>query len=147
MSSRVDSARAGDVDRNTELGQYVRRQPVEIPGVGLRSFGKAGVDERSDNSPNDIGDAVLLFVASEQLAPHAVDGLPLLVHHVVVFEQVFTSGEVLRFDGFLRRSDTARNQLRLDRHIFFHAEPEHQSLNSFAAEDTEQVVLEGQEES
>ena len=42
MSSRVDSAKLGDVDRDTELGQYVGPQPVEIPGVGLRSLGQRG---------------------------------------------------------------------------------------------------------
>ena len=33
---------------------------------------------------------------------HAVNGLALLVHHVVVFEDVFAGGEVLRLDRLLR---------------------------------------------
>ena len=72
---------------------------------------------------------------------HAIDGLPLLVHHVVVLEQVLTSGEVLRFDRLLRGRDTACDELRLDRHVFFHAEPKHQILDALAAEDAEQIVL------
>ena len=49
--------------------------------------------------------ALLLILAFEQRAAHAVDGLALLVHHVVVFEDVFARGEVLRLDGLLRGGD------------------------------------------
>ena len=49
-----------------------------------------------------LHDVLLLVDAFEQLAAHAVDRLALLVHHVVVFEQVFAGFEVLRFDGLLR---------------------------------------------
>ena len=88
-----------------------------------------------------------LFCGSprQQLVAHAVNGLPLLVHHVVVFEEVFTSGEVLRLDRLLRGRNAAGNQLRLDRHILFHAKPKHQALDALAAENTEQVVLQRKE--
>ena len=78
---------------------------------------------------------------------HAVNGLPLLVHHVVVFEQVLTSSEVLRLDRLLRGRDAPGDQLRLDRHVFFHAEPQHQVLDALAAEDAQQIVLERKEKS
>ena len=54
---------------------------------------------------------LLLVLAFKQLAAHAVHGLALLVHHVVVFEHVFTGGEVLRFDGLLRGGDALGDQL------------------------------------
>ena len=60
---------------------------------------------------------------------------------------MFTGREVLRFDGLLRGRDALGDQLRLDRHIFFHAEPQHQVLHALAAEDAQQVVLQGQIES
>ena len=80
-------------------------------------------------------------IAFEQLAAHAVDGLALLVHDVVVFEQVFAGFEVLRFDGLLRGCDALGDQLRFDRHILFHAEAQHQVLHALAAEDAQQIVL------
>ena len=53
----------------------------------------------------------LLVLAFEQRAAHAVDGLALLVHDVVVFEQVFAGGEVLRFHGLLRGGDALGDEL------------------------------------
>ena len=52
----------------------------------------------------DSGDVVfedqfLLLHAFQQLMAQAVHGLALLVHHVVVFEEVFAGFEVLRLDG------------------------------------------------
>ena len=44
-------------------------------------------------------------LAFEQLAAQRVDVLALLVHHVVVLEQVLAGGEVLRLDLLLRALD------------------------------------------
>ena len=95
----------------------------------------------ADNALDDFENALLLILPFEQLAAHAVDRLALLVHHVVVFEDVFAGGEVLGFDGLLRGRDALGDHVALDRHIFFHAEPEHQVLHALAAEDAHQVVL------
>ena len=51
-------------------------------------------------------------LALEDLAAQRVDALTLLVHHVVVFEQVLADGEVLRFDLLLRALDGARRPCR-----------------------------------
>ena len=67
----------------------------------------------AEHALDHLDDALLLILAFEQRAAHAVDGLALLVHHVVVFEQVFAGCEVLRFDGLLRGRDALGDQLRL----------------------------------
>ncbi len=85
-------------------------------------------------------------LAFEDLAAQRVDTLTLLVHHVVVFEQVLADGEVLRFDLLLRALDGARHHAVLDRHAFFHAEALHQAGDAIRAEDAHQVVFERQEE-
>ena len=85
-------------------------------------------------------------LAFENLAAQRVDALTLLVHHVVVFEQVLADGEVLRFDLLLRALDGARHHAVLDRHAFFHAEPLHQARDAIRAEDAHQVVFEREEE-
>ncbi|MND08110.1 hypothetical protein D3C83_305170 [compost metagenome] len=51
---------------------------------------------------------------------------------------------MLRLDGSLRGEDALGNQSRLDRHVFFHAQPQHQVLHLLAAEDAHQVVLQRQ---
>jgi hypothetical protein len=46
-------------------------------------------------------------LAFENLAAQRVDAFALLVHHVVVFEEVLADGEVLRFDLLLGALDGA----------------------------------------
>ena len=43
----------------------------------------------------------------------AIDGFALLVHHVVVFEDVFAVGEVLAFHALLRAFDLLRDELAI----------------------------------
>ena len=83
-----------------------------------------------------------LDAAFEQLAAQRVDALALLVHHVVVFEEVLADGEVLRLDLLLRAGDGVGHHLVLDRHAFFHAEALHQPGDAIGAEDAHQVVFE-----
>ncbi len=54
---------------------------------------------------------------------------------------MFAGGEILGFDGLLRGRDALGDHLAFDRHIFFHAEAQHQVLHAMAAEDAHQVVL------
>ncbi len=67
----------------------------------------------SHHAADHLHDALFLIDAFEQLAAHAVDGLALLVHDVVVFEQVFAGFEVLRFDGFLGLGDALGDELAI----------------------------------
>ena len=90
--------------------------------------------------------SVSLICAFENLPAQRVDVLALLVHHVVVLEQVLADGEVLRFDLLLRALDRARDHPVLDRHAFFHAELLHQAGDAVGSEDPHQVVLERQVE-
>ena len=72
------------------------------------------------------GSSSSLIFAFEQLAAQRVDVLALLVHHVVVLEQVLAHREVLRFDLLLRALDRLGHHPVLDRHAVFHAEALHQ---------------------
>ena len=77
-----------------------------------------------------------------QLAAQAIDGLALLVHHIVVFQQVLARFKVAAFDRFLRRGDAFGNHLGFDRHAFLHAQTLHQGLDLVAGEDAHQIVFE-----
>ena len=82
--------------------------------------------------------------ALEQLTSQRVDALALLVHDVVVLEQMFADGEVLRLDLLLRARDGVGHHLVLDGDAFLHAEPLHQAGDAIGAEDAHQVVFERQ---
>ena len=92
-------------------------------------------------------DELALIDAFEKLAAQAVDGLALLVHHVVVLEQVFARFEVLRFDGFLRGLDAIGDHLRLDGNAFFHAQLFKQGADPLLGEDAHEVVFEREDRS
>ncbi len=84
--------------------------------------------QRSQDSGNVIfEDEVFLVRAFEQLAAQAVDRLALLVHHVVVFEQMFAGFEVLAFNLLLRLLDAPADHARFNRNAFFHPQPLEQS--------------------
>ena len=89
-----------------------------------------------------LEDQFLLIDPFEQLAAQAVDRLALLVHDVVVFEQVFAGLEVLPFHRFLRSFDAARDQPRFDGNAFFHAQPLQQVRDPLLGEDAHQVIFE-----
>ncbi len=127
----------------------------EIPLLVVRLPGRVGLHQRVEDLLGEIhqvfaradggGFAFLVLeldLALEDLAAQRVDVLALLVHHVVVFEEVLADGEVLRLDLLLRALDGARHHAVLDRHAFFHAELLHQAGNAIRAEDAHQVVFE-----
>ena len=66
-----------------------------------------------------------------------VDDLALLVHHVVVLEQVLTNVVVVAFDFFLRVLDRLGDPAVLDRQVFFH-----EAADVDAPEDAHQIVVE-----
>src|SRR5437867_3538699 len=77
--------------------------------------------------------------SSSSLSLH--DALPiLLVHHVVVLEQVLADREVLRLHLLLRPLDRLRDHAVLDRHALLHAQLQHQAADAVGAEDAHEVV-------
>ena len=105
--------------------------------------------EKSAQNPADIilKNQFALIHAFQQLAAQPVDSLALLVHHVIVFEQVFARFEVLPFNRLLCALDALGNHLRLDRHAFFHAQPLQQRAHPLLGKDAHQVVFKREIES
>ena len=111
----------------------------------MRILAAVLVEQPAENVANVVlEDEFLLVEAFQQLPAQSVDRLALLVHHVVVLEQVFAGFEVLAFDRLLRRLDAPRDQLRLDRHALFHAQPLQQVRHPLLGEDAHQVVFQRQ---
>ena len=108
-------------------------------GVAVR------VDDTLDHFLAHFEDVVLERRVAEQLAAAMVHDLALLVHHVVVFEQMLAHVEVVGLDLLLRVLDRAADPAMLDRHVVFHPDAAHQVLEPVGAENPEQVVFEREE--
>src|SRR5882724_6739634 len=105
-------------------------------------LGAQGVDDvRGD--PHDV---VAPLPPLQRVLAQLVDRLPLLVHHVVVFEQVLAGLEVPPLDLLLGPLDRLRDHVVLDRLALLHAQPAHDPLDAVGAEDAHEVVFERQVE-
>src|SRR3954467_9498124 len=100
-----------------------------VPGLllGLRILGEP-----------DEGNA---GTGGEDFLAHSVDRLALLVHHVVVLEEVLADVEVLSLDPLLRALDGLRQPGMLDGLVLLDAERLHQLGNPIRGEDPHQVVF------
>src|SRR6266545_2064797 len=112
--------------------------PVLRVGVGRRIPLDGGLGQLS----HPVQDRLLLALVLETLATQAVDDFPLLVHHIVVLEEVLADLEVARLHALLRRADGARDQLVLDGLALFHAQAVHDPLDALRPEDPQEVVFE-----
>src|SRR3989441_1035645 len=133
-------ARSLDVDAELRVG--LGEELRDVPLIGMLLARTEGFDQLAHNVFRDAQNVIALVLAFERGPADRVDRLALLVHHVVVFEKVFAGIEVLRFDGFLRVLDAARDELRFDGHAFGHAQAVHQRLDALATEDAHQIVFE-----
>ena len=135
------------VHLDVEVRQHVGRELGQVPVAGVRPWPGSGCRPGRRRSRSAMPSDVLApFPAFEDGAAQRVDRLALLVHHVVVLEQVLADLEVVRLDLLLRALDRARDHARLDRLAFLHAQPLHQALDAVGAEDAHQVVFERQVE-
>lgn len=86
----------------------LRVHRLELPLVGMNLLGGVFVEDvGEDGGDVVVGDELFLVDAFHELTAETVDGLALLVHDVIVFEDVFAGLEVLGFDGLLGGFDTA----------------------------------------
>ena len=82
----------------------------------------------------------------EQALAERVDALALLVHDLVVFEQVLADVEVAFLDLLLRSLDPPADHLALDGFALLHAQPGEHGRDPLAGELAHQVVFEREEE-
>ena len=92
------------------------------------------------------GDGVRYVLHFHQFNALFVDDLALVVHHIVIFEQVFTDFIVTLLYFLLCPFDGARHPRMENGLIFLHAEFLQQPVNAFGTENTHEVVFKRQEE-
>ena len=137
----------GGVDLVFEMGTEdvveIAEERRELPLFGVLLFRGVLVEEvGEDGGDVVVGDELLLVYAFHELAAEAVDGFALLVHDVVVLEDVFAGLEVLGFDGLLGGLDAAGDHAGFDGDALFHAEALEESGDPLAGEDAHEVVFE-----
>src|SRR5215469_6412093 len=121
-------------------------EPGDVPVVRVHVAGGEAMHRPFRHFLGPLEHALLLALTLQDVAAEAVDDLSLLVHHVVVFEEVLADLEVARLHALLGGADGPGDQLVLDRLAFLHAEPLHDALDALGPEDAEEVVLEGEVE-
>ena len=75
-----------------------------------------------------------------------VNNLTLLVHNIVILQDMLTNAEVTCFNLLLRIFDGLGNQAVFNRLIILHAQLIHDASNIITAEQAHQVILQAQEE-
>ncbi len=111
--------------------------------LGSPLLGPECASSSATSTPSDhLEDLVVHVLARQHVAPLAVERLALLVHHVVVVEQVLADVEVARLDLLLRVLDRRVDHAMLDRLALLEAQALHPRRDAIAAEDAHQVVFE-----
>ncbi len=76
------------------------------------------------------------FLALKHVLSQCINCLSLLIHDLVIFEQVFPYFKIVFFDLFLRPFDRFRNHRVLDCHTLFHPEGFQKGAHTLRGEDT-----------
>ena len=134
----------GEVHAAEVAGVELDRQQLARPfgeRLGAVVLVEELVEIMLDLLVDHLEDQLLAVGAVEDVLAVAVDAFSLLVHHFVVFEQVFADLEVAFLDLLLRAFDAARDHAAFDRLALLHAEPGEHVFHPFAGEDPHQVVF------
>ena len=81
------------------------------------------------------------ILTEENLLSLSVDDFPLLVHYIVILQDVLSDAEVSSFHLLLGILYLLRNHARLDGFVFLHAQFLNDSLHPLSAEETHEIVL------
>ena len=126
---------------DAKLRVHLRQKLRGVPLIGMLFARAECIDQLNRHIFRNAQHVIALVLTLQRRAPNPINGFALLVHHIVVFQQMFARIEVLRLHGLLRAFDLSRNQPGLNRHAFRHSQPEHQRLHALAAENAHQVVF------
>ena len=123
----------GDVQ--AELSMHDLGQPFDVPIFRVlirRAIHVQGGLHRAGHHIVEISGQV---VSAQHGPAVTVDHFTLLIHDVVVFEQLLPDFEVMGLNLLLRVRDRPRDHAMFDRDAFLHTELEHQLRHPFGRED------------
>ncbi len=132
---------------HADLVQLTQTGPegVEVPLLGISLRGRAA-NVRFHRVVDEMADLFVQIGPFENLPALLVDDGALLVHHLVVFQDVLADLEVLTLDLGLRGTDGTGDDLRFDRHVLGNVEPVHDALDGRGVEQPHEVVAQRQVE-
>ena len=121
-------------------------QARRVPLLGISVFRNVPGDKVVDDVLAHLRDRVRQALGIHQLDALLEDDLALVIHHVVVLQKVLADVEVARLDLLLCLFEGLVDPGMDDRLVFLEAELLQHAVHAFGAEDTHQVVLQGQVE-
>ncbi len=132
---------------HADLVQLAQTGPegVEIPFLGIPFRGRAA-NVRLHRVVDEMTDLFVQVGPFENLPTFLVDDGALLVHHLVILQDVLADLEVLAFDLCLRGTNRTGDNLRFDRHVLGNVEPVHDALDGRGVEQPHEVVAQRQVE-
>ena len=131
-------------DRVRPVERELGGQAAEVPFVARRRRAMR-LDQRVDRLGEVLHRGRTQVFAVEDLIAALVDDLALLVHHLVVLEDVLADLRVLRLDGGLGPLDGLGDHLGLDRFVVGKRSAHHVAQRA-GGEQAHQVVVEAEEE-
>src|SRR5208283_313255 len=93
---------------------------------------------------NHVQYPVLQGFPLQYLQPERVYFLPLLVHYIIIFQQVLSDVKIVSFHSFLRILYGPGYHLVLNGNVLLHFQEIHQTAYPVGAENAHEVVLKGQ---
>src|SRR5829696_7979825 len=123
---------------------HLGREGVQVPVLGVDILGDVFRDDCCKHVVH-VGFRVDVL-AHQDVAPYRVDHLALLVEDVVVLEYALAHLEVAALDLLLGAPHGVGDHTGLDGHILFEPDTLDDPLHSLAAEEPQELVLEGQVE-
>ena len=115
---------------------------VELPLFGIKLFVRVLVEFLLDDVVDHARNVVAKIFAAQNFSTFAVHDFALLIHNVIIFQNVLADVEVARLNFFLRVLNRPRDKRVLNRFVFFHAELVHDFGNGFGGEQAHQVIFE-----
>ena len=129
-----------------EQAQHLILQARDIPLLGIGVLGDMAAHHLFDRLLAHVGDDVADILLAHEVAALLENDLALVVHHVVVFEDVLAGVEIAGLDLALRLFDRLVDPAVDDGLALLKAELLQHPVHAVGAEDAHQIVLQGQEE-
>ena len=139
MPSSFAQSATGQIEIEGPL--HVLLEPGHVPLLGEGFFRNVLGDEVVDHLAAHVADGLAEIGVGHQLEALLEDRLALIVHHVVVFEQVLADVEVARLDLGLRLLQRLVDPGMDDGLVLLEAERLEHAVHALRAEDAHEVVF------
>ena len=116
------------------------------PGLGIGILGHVATDQFIDRIGAHVANCLFKRLLRHHLAALLEDDLALVVHDIVVFQNVLAGVEVARLDLLLRLLERLVDPWMDDGLIFLETELHQHRIHAVGSENAHQIILQRQEE-